>query len=66
MNRSWPVAPINVQLMAEDSTKYAATGGWGFAEFTDGKPDGEAVHKTCFSCHQPEKDHDFVFTHYTP
>ena len=52
--------------MAEDSTKYAATGGWGFAEFTDGKPDGEAVHKTCFSCDQPEKDHDFVFTHYTP
>ena len=31
-------------------------------EFTDGKPDGKALHKTCFSCHEPGKDRDFVFT----
>lgn len=24
--------------MVKDSKKYAATGGWGFADFTDGKP----------------------------
>jgi hypothetical protein len=28
---------VNVQFMVKDSKKYAATGGWGFADFTDGK-----------------------------
>ena len=56
----------NVQFMVKDSKKYAASGGWGFAQFTNGKPDGEALHKTCFGCHAPGKDHDFVFTRYAP
>src|SRR5215469_12143010 len=50
--------PINVQFMVKDSKKYASTGGWGFAQFTNGKPDGGVVLKTCFPCHQPAKDHD--------
>jgi hypothetical protein len=54
----------NVQFMVKDSKKYAATGGWGYAEFIDGKPADEAVHKTCFPCHIPAKDRDYVFTHY--
>jgi hypothetical protein len=58
--------PTNVQFMVKDSKKYAATGGWGFAQFTNGKPDGEAVHNTCFACHVPAKDRDFVFTRYAP
>jgi hypothetical protein len=58
--------PTNVQFMVKDSKKYATTGGWGFAQFTNGKPDGEAVHKTCFLCHEPAKDRDFVFTRYAP
>jgi hypothetical protein len=58
--------PTNVQFMVKDSKKYASTGGWGFAQFTNGKPDGEAVAKTCFGCHAPAKDQDFVFTHYAP
>ena len=58
--------PTNVQFMVKDSKKYASTGGWGFAQFTNGKPDGEAVHQTCFSCHEPAKDRDFVFTRYSP
>jgi hypothetical protein len=58
--------PINVQLMVKDSRKYAATGGWGFAQFKDGKPADEALHKTCFPCHEPGKARDFVFTHYSP
>jgi hypothetical protein len=45
--------PTNVQFMVKDSKKYAATGGWGFAQFTNGKPDDETVHKTCFACHAP-------------
>ena len=55
----------NVQFMVKDSKKYAESGGWGFAQFTNGKPDGEAVHKTCFACHTPAKDSDFVFTRYS-
>jgi hypothetical protein len=58
--------PINVQVMVKDSRKYAATGGWGFAQFNDGKPADEAVHKTCFTCHELNKAHDLVFTHYAP
>ena len=58
--------PINVQFMVKDSKKYAATGGWGFAQFKEGKPAEEALHKTCFPCHEPGKARDFVFTHYAP
>ncbi len=53
-----------VQFMVKDSRKYASTGGWGFAQFDDGKPADEAVLKTCFSCHQAIKDRDLVFTRY--
>jgi hypothetical protein len=59
-------AAVNVQFMVKDSKKYAATGGWGFADFTNGKPGNEALHQQCFACHQPAKDRDFVFTHYAP
>ena len=56
----------NVQFMVKDSKKYAATGGWGFAQFKDGKPADAALLKTCFPCHEPVKARDFVFTHYAP
>jgi len=59
-------SPTNVQFMVKDSKKYASTGGWGFAQFDNGKPADEATHKTCFGCHAPAKDHDFVFTRYAP
>jgi hypothetical protein len=55
-----------VQFMVKDAKKYASTGGWGFAQFNDGKPADEAVIKTCFPCHVPAKGHDFVFTRYAP
>jgi hypothetical protein len=55
-----------VQFMVKDSKKYASTGGWGFAQFNDGTPADEAVHHTCFSCHEPAKARDFVFTRYAP
>jgi hypothetical protein len=57
---------VNMQVMVKDSKKYAASGGWGFADFKDGKPGDEALHKTCFPCHEPAKDRDFVFTRYAP
>jgi hypothetical protein len=59
-------SPINLQLSVKDSRKYASTGGWGYAQFKDGKPASEAVHETCAPCHQPAKAHDFVFTRYSP
>ncbi len=56
-----------LQFMVKDSKKYAATGGWGFAQFDkDGKPANEAMLKTCFPCHEPAKASDLVFTHYAP
>lgn len=58
--------PTNVQFMVKDSKKYASTGGWGFAQFKDGKPADEALLKTCFPCHVPVKDRDYVFTRYAP
>jgi hypothetical protein len=57
---------VNVQFMVKDSKKYAATGGWGFADFKDGKPGDKALHETCFPCHTPAKDRDYVFTRYAP
>ena len=56
----------NVQFMVKDLKKYAETGGWGFADFKNGKPGNEDLHKTCFPCHQPAKDRDYVFTRYAP
>jgi hypothetical protein len=53
-----------VQFMVKDSRKYAATGGWGYAHFVDGKSADEALLKTCFPCHQAVAARDFVFTRY--
>ncbi len=61
------VHPKNgVQFMVKDSKKYAATDGWGYAHFNDGKPADEKVHNTCHACHQATKSRDFVFNHYAP
>jgi Cytochrome P460 len=59
-------SPVNLQVMVKDSTKYAATGGWGFGDFVNGEPSNEVVHSACFACHEPFKDSDYVFTHYAP
>jgi hypothetical protein len=58
--------PWYLQFMVKDSKKYAATGGWGYAQFDkDGKPGPESDMKKCFPCHQAIADRDFVFTRYT-
>jgi hypothetical protein len=59
-------AATNVQFMVKDSKKYAATGGWGFAQFNDGKPIEAAGLGGCYSCHVPVKNSDFLFTRYAP
>ena len=47
--------PTNVQFMVKDSKKYASTGGWGFAQFNDGKPADEACSKPAFPATSPSK-----------
>ena len=61
-----PGAPTNIQFMVKDSKKYAATGGWGFGHFQDGKPGAAAFMKSCFPCHNQIKARDLVFTRYAP
>lgn len=64
---SIPGAATTVQVMVKDSKRYAATGGWGFGRFIDGKPVDRAQHETCFACHAAHvKDRDYVFTRYAP
>jgi len=59
--------PWYLQFMVKDSKKFAATGGWGYAQFDkDGKPGPESDLKKCFPCHQAIAERDFVFTRYTP
>jgi hypothetical protein len=38
----------------------------GFAQFNDGKPADEALHKTCFPCHENARARDFVVNRYAP
>jgi hypothetical protein len=54
-----------VQFMVKDTTKYASTGGWLYAQFDDGKPlrDDAQLH-SCVQCHQAVKARDYVFTRY--
>jgi hypothetical protein len=56
-----------LQFMVKDSKKYAATGGWGYAQFDkEGKSGPESDLNKCFPCHQAIEARDFVFTKYTP
>jgi hypothetical protein len=66
LQSSFAGSAVNAQFMVKDSKKYAASGGWGFADFTNGKPGNEAMHAKCFPCHAPAKDRDYVFTRYAP
>jgi hypothetical protein len=62
-----PGPATSIQFMVKDAKKYAATGGWGFGKFIDGKPVDEAEHRACFACHEAHvKAHDFVFTRFAP
>jgi len=47
--------PINVQFMVKDSRKYAATGGWGFAQFSAGKPPTRGCSRPAFHATHPPK-----------
>ncbi len=56
----------NVQFMVKDSNNYASTGGWGFAQFNDGKAVAPDALSSCFPCHRQITPRDLVFSHYSP
>lgn len=56
----------SVQLMVKDTTRYASTGGWGFAQFDAGKSTNTADQHACFACHSAAKDRDYVFNRFAP
>ena len=60
--------PTNVQISVKDSKRYAATGGWGYGQFENGRPNpSTALLNTCFACHaRLASAADFVFTQYAP
>lgn len=60
-------APTNVQFSVKDAKRYAETGGWGYGQFEDGKPNQSVtLMQTCAPCHAgAPKDNDLVFTRYS-
>ncbi len=56
---------VHADFMVKDDTKYAATGGWGFARWVgmEQKPyDKGDVAQECLGCHGMMKNQDLVFT----
>jgi hypothetical protein len=56
-----------ITVMIKDSKKYASTGGWGFQAWVGGDPNKPIVNdsaKQCFTCHEPKRANDFVFSTY--
>lgn len=63
-------APTNVQVSVKNAKRYAATGGWGYGQFEEGRPNPDrAVALSCFACHQKlealDPGTDLVFTAYS-
>jgi hypothetical protein len=60
--------PTNVQISVKDSKKYANSGGWGYGQFENGKPNPNVqLMNTCFACHNRLSGaRDLVFTDYAP
>lgn len=55
-----------VAFMFKNAAKYAATQGWGYAQWVSAQlepygKDADFVHE-CTGCHAPMREHDFVFT----
>jgi hypothetical protein len=53
-------------VMEKSSRKFAATGGWDFRAYKEGKGANVVKDATgeCYSCHTAQKEHDFVFSRY--
>lgn len=69
LHPNWPNAVVpgefaGAEAMVKDSKKYAETGGWGFGHWEGNKlvMNDKDKSATCFACHMPMKDHDYVYT----
>jgi hypothetical protein len=52
-----------VGVMQKDAKRFASTGGWGFEGFKgDTRERAVADMRSCFECHEPQKDRGFVFS----
>lgn len=54
-----------LDVMHKDSTRFAATGGWGFEEFrgdTRVRVLGDRARTACYQCHTQRMDHELVFS----
>jgi hypothetical protein len=52
-------------VMQRDGKRFAATGGWGFEGFKgDTRERVVTDMKTCFGCHEPQKEKGYVFSTY--
>ena len=59
--------PTNVQISVKDSLRYADTGGWGYGQFADTKPNPSvSLMHACLDCHSKVASSDYVFSHYSP
>jgi hypothetical protein len=58
--------PTNVQIEIKDSKRFASTGGWGYGQFENGKPNpSEKIINGCFACHTKlPPATDLIFTKY--
>jgi len=56
-----------VGVMEKDRARFKATGGWGFEAFK-GQTERTVTDASaqCFTCHQKQRDNDFVFSGYLP
>lgn len=55
----------HIDVMVKDSARFAATGGWGYAEFAAGERSDRlrtAQRDGCAVCHASQKDNDQVFS----
>jgi len=59
-----PGARRLIDVMVKDRTRFASTGGWGFAEFpADARaPQGLQPANACYSCHAVREKQDHVFS----
>lgn len=59
--------PTNVQVSIKDARRYASSGGWGYGQFDDGRPNpDETLTRSCTACHaRLEPGDDQVFTAYS-
>jgi hypothetical protein len=54
-----------IGVMERDAKRFAATGGWGYEGFGEGKPDKRLVTdggQGCYNCHAAQKDKNYVFS----